>query len=241
MPTPQAEILYPKAAAILEDMEKLEEEINSAKETISGELIIGASTIPGAYVLPSLAAQFKKEFQGISFEIRISDSQNVINDIVNHTIMMGVVGAKIPFKRVQYHPFIEDELIAIAGSGQDIPEQLSLTELIEQPFILREQGSGTRKSIELMLAQNSMSGSQLNVTAVLGSSTAIKEAVKAGLGISIISRLAVQEEIERGQIKQLHVEGFSSQRSFYIVTLQNRTLPNHYRIFLNRLCQRAEA
>lgn len=96
MPTHEAEILYPRAVAILEDLQRLEEEISATRNTISGELIIGASTIPGAYILPGIAASFKNDFPDISFEIRINDSEKIVEAVAGNEMLLGVVGAKVP-------------------------------------------------------------------------------------------------------------------------------------------------
>lgn len=239
MPTPQAEVLYPKAVAILEELKKVEEEVNSTKEIISGELLIGASTIPGAYVLPRMAAEFKEKYPGVSFEIRIADSQATINQIVEHKLLMGVVGAKTNSKKVEYQPFIGDKLILISSAERDVHQTITANELIKLPFLLREEGSGTRKNIESFLARMDIRSNQLNTAAVLGSNAAIKEAVKADLGISMISKYAVQEELDAGVFKEIKIDGLSLERSFYIVTAQKRTLPNHYKVFLNKLLQHA--
>ena len=235
MPTPQAEVLYPKALAILEDLKKLEDEVNFAGDMIAGELCIGASTIPGAYILPSLAAKFKETYPAVSFEIKIADSQQIINKIVEHKLLLGIVGAKLPSKKVDYIPFIEDELILVSSIDRDLAPKISVKTLLTQPFLFREDGSGTRRNVESLLGQKNIRLNQLNTSAILGSSTAIKEAIKADLGISILSKCAVQDELDCGLLKQVHVEGLSLKRAFYIVTAQRRTLPNHYKIFLNSL------
>ena len=234
LPTTEAEILYPRAMAILEDLKRLEEEISATGNTISGELIIGASTIPGAYILPGLAASFKKDFPGISFEIRINDSAKIVEAVANNELLLGVVGAKIATAKLQYHPFAEDELILAAASGNPVPSEISMKDLEELPFIVRERGSGTRKSTESLLAQQHQTLNQLNICATLGSSAAVKEAIKANLGVSVISRHAIQDELLNGKIRQIHIPGLSMKRKFYVVTPARRTLPNHYQELLKR-------
>lgn len=240
MPTPQADILYPKAVAILEELKKMVEDVNSTKEVISGELLIGASTIPGAYILPRIAADFKDKHAGVSFEIRIADSVSTINLVKDHKLLLGVVGAKTATKNVNFQPFIGDELILVASSERKIAQKIKAEELLKLPFLLREDGSGTRKNIESFLTKMDIRSNQLNISAILGNNTAIKEAIKANLGVSIISKYAVQEELDAGVFHEITVEGLSLKRKFYIVTAQRRTLPNHYKVFLNTLLQQAE-
>ncbi len=240
LPTPEAEILYPRAMAILEDMQRLEEEISAARESISGQLIIGASTIPGAYILPLLAASFKNEFPGISFEIRINDSTKIIEAVAGNELLLGVVGAKIARAKLHYQPFAEDELILAAASSNSVAGEITMEELARLPFIVRERGSGTRKSTESLLAQQNKTLNQLNICATLGSSAAVKEAIKADLGVSVISRYAIQEELLTGKIREIHIPGLTMKRNFYVVTPARRTLPNHYQELLTRLLKTYE-
>ncbi len=198
-------------------------------------MILGASTIPGAYILPGLAASFKKEFPDISFEIRINDSTRIIEAVAGNELYLGVVGAEIPSPKVRYQPFAEDELILAAAQDHPVPNEISLKELSKLPFIVRESGSGTRRSTESLLARQQQTLSQLNICATLGSSAAVKEAIKANLGVSVISRYAIQDEITSGKIKEIHIPGLTMKRNFYVVTPTRRTLPNHYQELLQRL------
>jgi DNA-binding transcriptional LysR family regulator len=235
LPTAEAEILYPRALAILEDLQMLESEIAASRDRVSGELIIGASTIPGAYILPGLAASFKKEYPEISFEIRINDSAKIVEAVAGNELLLGVVGAKITTAKLQYQPFAEDELILAAAASNPVAGQITIKELSELPFIVRERGSGTRKSTESLLAQQQHTLNNLNICATLGSSAAVKEAIKANLGVSVISRHAIQDELLSGKIREIQIPGLTMKRNFYIVTPAKRTLPNHYQELKNRL------
>lgn len=235
LPTAEAEILYPRAIAILEDLQRLEEEISATGKNVAGELILGASTIPGTYILPELAASFKKEFPDISFEIQIKDSAKIIEAVAGNELLLGVVGAKIPSSKVRYQSFAEDELILAAAQDNPVPAEIALPDLCHLPFIVRERGSGTRKTTEALLARQQYPLSQLNICATLGSSAAVKEAIKANLGVSVISRFAIQDELTSGKIKKIHISGLSMRRNFYIVTPTRRTLPNHYQQLVQKL------
>jgi len=235
LPTAEAELLYPRAIAILDDLRRLEEDINTTRQGTSGELVIGASTIPGTYILPAIAASFKNDFPGISFEIRINDSAKIVDAVAENELLFGVVGAKIPVAGLVFQPFIEDELILAAAAANPVPPSISMETLHSLPFIVRERGSGTRKSIEALLGQQRQSFEQFNICATLGSSSAVKEAIKADLGLSIISRHAVRDELLQGSIKEVDVSGLTMKRNFFVVTSRKRTQPNHYQLFLERL------
>lgn len=235
LPTTEAEILYPRAIAILDDLRRLEEDINTTRQVMSGELIIGASTIPGTYILPAIAASFKNEFPGLSFEIRINDSAKIVDAVADNELLIGVVGAKIPSAGLLFQPFTEDELILAAAAANPLPAAITMEELHGLPFIIRERGSGTRKSIEALLGQQQNTLDRFNICATLGSSASVKEAIKANLGVSIISRHALRDELANGTIKDVQLSGMTMKRNFYVVTSRKRTLPNHYQMFLEKL------
>ena len=234
-PTRKAEILFPKALAILEDINKIEEELASEDQSVTGELIIGASSIPGAYILPQLATDFMAHHPEISFEIRIADSGKIIDSVLNHDLLIGIVGTKIDSQNLIFSPFVEDELVLAASANRKISSTVSLQKLITLPFLIRESGSGTRKSMEEFGITNGLVADQLNIVAVFGSNAAIIEAIKTNLGVSILSRVSICDELEHGRIREIKVKGLTMKRMFYIITLKNRTLPNHYSVFLQRL------
>jgi len=227
-------MLYPRALSILEDIDKLIEEISSTGKSISGKLLIGASTIPGAYILPKLAASFKTRYPDISFELRISDSTKIVQSIKNNELFIGIVGAEIASKGLNYIPLAADELILVAAKDNPVPGKITFDNLCGLPFIMRETGSGTKRSIESLLEQQQFSANRLNICATLGSSSAVKEATKADLGVSIISRCGVQDELAMGRLKEIQVENLTMQRAFFFVTSTKRTLPRIYAEFLKQ-------
>ena len=237
LPTLEAQLLYPRALAILEDLRKLEDEVSATGKGVAGELIIGASTIPGEYIIPRLASSFKARYPGVSFEIRIGDSAGIVDSVADNDLLIGIVGARLPSRKVNYQTFIEDELVLVAAADTDIPDTIEVTGLTALPFLMREEGSGTRRNIEAFLARKDLGIEHLKICATLGSSTAIKESVKAGLGVSIISRLAMQDELQSGLVKEIRIKGLMMKRSFYIISAPKRSLPNHYRLFLNQLLE----
>lgn len=234
-PTPEAQILFPKAVAILDEMDKLKETLAVATNTIAGDLVIGASTIPGAYLLPKHAAAFKQLYSGVSFEISINDSSQIINGVAEHRLYLGVVGAQIPSSKLEYIPFGGDELVLAARADHRLPSEIKAEELEHYDFLLREEGSGTGRNVEQFLGQAGILLSRLRVRAKLGSSTAVKEAIKAGLGVAIISSTAIHDELAAGTLKVTTIAGLVMHRSFYIVTASKRTMPNHYQVFVEYL------
>jgi len=218
-----------------EKLDGIPDAIRGVNRDVAGELVIGASTIPGTYILPAIAADFVKQYPGVSFEIRLGDTEEIANLVLNHEILLGTVGAKTVNGKLDYTPFVEDELV-LAGSPQLIGRRsVSLKLLGSIPFLLREEGSGTRKVMEEYLAEKGFGVKDLNVVAVLGSTGAVREAIKAGLGASILSKFALTDEISAGRLAVARMEGLRMKRKFFVISHKKRTLPAHYRLFVGEM------
>ena len=234
MPTAEADVLYPKALRILDDLDQIQEEITEAGARVKGKLVVGASTIPGTYILPRAAYSFKNQYPDVAFEIIMEDSAKINNLILQHELLCGLVGAKITSDKLDYSPLIEDELVLMAVPKVLPSKSISLNKLATIPFLQREKGSGTRQTYENFLAQK-MSPADFNIVATLGSTSAVKQAVKEGLGVSIISRIAVQEELENKTLHEITIKNLKMKRKFYLVHQKKRTLPAQYLAFIKHL------
>jgi DNA-binding transcriptional LysR family regulator len=235
IPTKEAEVLLPGAISILESMERLKEDLSLIKGKIKGPLVVGASTIPGTYILPAICSEFKRYNPEISFEIIIEDSGKITDMVVNHELIIGVVGARMDMERISYTPIVEDELILVASGDLLEEDQISINGLYRIPFILREKGSGTRKTMEEFLRRKGCDISECNVVAVLGSTASVKEALRSGLGVSIISRIAVEDELRRGVLKEIRISGVRMRRNFFLIRLKKRSLSSPYGAFCDFL------
>jgi DNA-binding transcriptional LysR family regulator len=234
MSTAEADTLYPKALQVLDDLDRIQEEITATGTGIKGKLVIGASTIPGTYILPRLAHSFKEQYPDVEFEIPIKDSRRITSLILKHELLCGIVGAKTASDKLLYEPLIEDELVLVAAERVLSQKSVTLKKLATIPFLQREKGSGTRQSFENFL-KNSMSPDTLNVVATLGSTSAVKQAVKEGLGVSVISRIAVQEELDNNIIREIPIRNLKMKRKFHLVRLKKRSLPAQYLAFCKHL------
>jgi DNA-binding transcriptional LysR family regulator len=235
VPTKEADILYSHAAEIIEKADALKGLIGQFKKEITGELIVGASTIPGTYVIPRIIGGFKKRYPSVSFQIIETDSKGVIEKVLRHELLLGMVGAKMGHGQLTFTPVMEEELIAVSSPSLIKAHEMSLEELTSFPMILREEGSGTRKEFEKILEARGILLDALAVVGYFGSTDAVKQAVKAGLGISILSELAVRDELKYKLLKKIRVKGIQMKRKFYAVTHKKRTLPFAYSIFMEYL------
>lgn len=235
IPTREAEVLYTHAIEIMDRFNTLKEVIGQLKKEVTGELIIGASTIPGTYLMPSIMATFNKKYPSITFQILISDSKEILEKVSMHELLMGIVGTKLIIENINYIPFIEDELIVISSPSFTKTNRATLKDLLKFPMILREKGSGTRKEVERILEDKVILLDSIKIAGIFGSTDAVKQAVKAGLGIAILSKLSVIDELKHKTLKEIKLTDMQMRRKFYIATHKKRTLPLTYRIFLEHI------
>lgn len=199
------------------------EEIAAFKGLKKGTITVGASTIPGIYILPGVLSIFKKTYGGIQIRLIISDTKDIIEKMEEGAIDVGFVGAKNGAKKLDYKKLIDDTIVMIAPPG--FPDSLNLAELKSYPLIAREPGSGTRNIFESALKKiKHMKTSDLTIIAELTDTEAIKETVKNGMGISYISRMAIVEDLAQGKLKRISIHGFPDiKRPFYIITRKGKT------------------
>lgn len=240
IPTGEAEMLVDYASEVIEKTKEIKEAMSQMKNDLSGKIVIGASTIPGVYILPRLMSGFHVKYRSISFQILISDSLEVIDKIVKYKILLGMVGTKSVNEPLEYTPFIEDHLIAVASPSFISKNQLTLKELVTYPVILREEGSGTRKETESYLVNNGIKLDELDIAGIFGSTDAVKQAVKAGLGVAILSRYAVVDELKHRVLKEIRLSDIDMKRQFYIVRHKKRSLPRLYDAFLKHVMSEAK-
>jgi DNA-binding transcriptional LysR family regulator len=235
IPTKEAEALYGLAEEIIEKAGTLKEVIGQFKKEITGELIIGASTIPGTYLMPPMMAVFQKRYPSISFQILVSDSREIIESVSKYELLLGIVGAKLGNEQINYIPFVEDELVVISSPSLLDSSEITLKKLIKFPMVLREEGSGTRRETEKILESRGVFLENIKIAGIFGSTDAVKQAVKAGLGFSILSKFSVADELKYNILKEIKLTDIQMKRKFYIVTHKRRTLPFLYNTFLQHI------
>jgi DNA-binding transcriptional LysR family regulator len=235
IPTREAEVLYNHSMEIIEKAGILKDAVGQIREDLTGKIIVGASTIPGVYLIPRIMTQFQKSYPSISFQILISDSKGIIDSISKHELLLGIVGARLGSEKINYMPFVEDELIAVSSPSLVKNDMLKLKELIKSPMVLREEGSGTRREAEKFLESKGVSLDSIKIAGIFGSTDAVKQAVKAGLGVSILSRFSVTDELDHKILKEIKLTDIEMKRRFYIVTHKKRTLPHLYDTFLKHI------
>jgi DNA-binding transcriptional LysR family regulator len=235
IPTKEAGMLIGRAQEIIEKAESFKNLLGEFREDLTGHIIIGASSIPGTYILPGITSAFRRKHPSVLFEIVVSDSRGIIDKVTDHDLLIGVVGARLDSKQLHYLPFLDDELVVIAAPSLTKSRSMDFSEIIDLPMVMREQGSGTRREFEKILTKHKIDENQPNVVGIFGSTDAVKQAVKEGMGISIVSRRAVRDELKYNMLREIKIKDVEMKRQFFAVTHRKRTLPHIYKGFLEYL------
>jgi DNA-binding transcriptional LysR family regulator len=235
--TRAGELLLDYAQRILVLHREARQALASFQGRMSGELVVGASTIPGEYILPALIGRFRDKYPEISMTLLIGDSQDVIDWVAAGRVEIGVAGARPPNRPVEYQELAPDEEVVIVPPTHAwfTRKQVGIEELAEEPMVVRERGSGTRAALEAALTEAGLGLDRFRIVAEMGSTQAVKQAVKAGVGVSVVSRLAVEEEVRAGTLASLRLKNVRITRGFHVVTRKDRTrspLAEAFRVFL---------
>lgn len=217
-PTEAGEILYDQAKEIIKAVEKTERAMEELAESRRGSLFIGASTIPGQYILPYLVKIYKDKFSSISISMDIADTEKIFNRIAERELDLGIVGGWINNRKVDGFEWLEDELVVIVPESHKLARQQSvkLDKLLHDKWIFREKGSGTRKSVEGLLNTHGIRKEDLNIYMEAGSTEAVLAMVESGMGISIVSRWAIKR-IEQRRMKALTLDEPDARRFLYVI------------------------
>jgi LysR family transcriptional regulator, low CO2-responsive transcriptional regulator len=217
--TEAGRMLLPWARRFLHDMSSMEEMIASLEEEVVGDLHIACSTTAGKYILPQLAARFRQRYPGIQVSIPACASEQVALNLLEGKANLGVVSREIDNPELEAQEFFHDRitLIVPANHRWALRSSIEPSELLEEPIIMREPTSGTRRVVLEELAKHDISLEDLNIFMILGNAEAIVRTVAAGYGVGFVSTLAAAYPLERGNVIEIPVEGLNLERTIYMV------------------------
>ena len=235
---PAGQLLLTYATRMLALSREARQAMSGFQGKMSGDLVVGASTIPGEYVLPALLGRFKDKYPEIAVTLLIGDSQAVVDWVADGRVELGVVGARLAQRSVDYRELMPDEEVVVVPPGHPWfgRKQIVVDDLAGEPLLLRERGSGTRAALEHALAGAGVALASLRIVGEMGSTQAIKQAVKAGVGISVISRRAIDEETRSGALWAVRIKDVKITRSFHVAHHRDRSrspLAEAFRVFLD--------
>ncbi|MDA8234035.1 MAG: selenium metabolism-associated LysR family transcriptional regulator [Clostridia bacterium] len=235
--TDAGRLILPEAKKIQANYEKIRDSIAEMKGLKRGHLNIGASTIPGEYLMPHVIGKFKSLHPKIDVVLQIASTGKVVEMLLNREIHLGIVGAPVKNQSLVSSPLTEDRLILIASPQHPLAcrESIKAEEMTQYSFIMREQGSGTRMVIENRLRKIGINSDSLQLAMELGSTRAIITAVEAGLGISLVSRWAAEDALKLGLLKEILIEDLEFIRSLYLITNKLKYRGSATEVFLGFL------
>lgn len=220
IPTDAGKKLYTYAKQMLQIQNTILEEFHVKSDDEKNVITLGASSIPEQYILPEILPKYLKKNKN-EFKIGRGDSFEIINQVVNKEIEIGLVGTQIETSNCIFEPFYKDKLVVITPVNQKYlqmkEEGFHIKDLLKEPIIMREEGSGTRKEIKKFLNHMKINDGSLNIIATLNSTEAIKRSVANNMGISIISNLAVQDYIKDKRVLAFDLAEENIYRNLYIV------------------------
>ena len=237
--TPKGRELYEYALNILELKERMIQACSIESQRI---IHLGASTIPSAYILPQLLADFGKRHPDIYFIIHQSDSQGIINGLKDGLFNLGFIGMSCEDSDFCCQPFCHDRMVVITPVNEHFlrykqQKENVLPELLREPLILREKGSGSKKMADNFLAHSGISEDELQIIARVNDQETIKNLVASGMGISIISEKAAHNFLQEKRLLAFELPQAFSERSLYLIYRKNYLLPSYVKEFLNFISQ----
>jgi DNA-binding transcriptional LysR family regulator len=221
--TQAGNILHDHAHIAFRTLEEARETINQLRGLQRGHLRISAASTIGTYMLPQPLGELKAQFPGIEISLAITNKAWVVQQVLNHEVELGFVGPPIEPAELEMEEYLLDELVLIMAPTHRLAreESVGVAELAEEVFILREQGSGTREIMEEELGRVRVN---LKKAMELGSTEAIKQAVAANLGVSIVSKFAISLETLQGRLAVARLPELNLRRQLFVIHHGGRTL-----------------
>ncbi len=235
--TEAGETLYNHARDLVRSMEKLENAMQAIAEDRKGNLLLGASTIPGQYIIPTLIKGFKQAYPHISISLEIADTEKIFNKISERELDIGLVGGWLNQRKAEGFPWLEDELVVVVPNDHRLARQTScsLADLQEESWIFREKGSGTRKAVEEMITARQLNKDNIDVYMEAGSTESVLAMVEAGMGISIVSRWVIRADHPQTKLCYLKLEEREARRMFYVIYPKQKVRRKSVNYFIDYL------
>lgn len=219
--------LLPFAQRILALHREALAEVTGQPTVLAGELSLAASSIPGEHLLPAMLGEFGRLHPQVQVRVSVTDSRAAAQAVAAGEAHLGLVGDRSPVAHLEFRPFAADEMVIIAPAEHAWArrQRVPLESLAAEPLILREPGSGSRRCLEQALAQAGKTLAEFHVALELGSNEAIKEAVRRGLGVSVVSHQAAEKELQAEELHAVRIADLPLRRELYLVRDTRRALP----------------
>jgi len=228
--------LLPRAVELLDRAREIEELLEG--NAGFGHMKIGATLTVGNYLITMLVAQFLQEYPDSRIQLQVHNTRTIVQEIANHGLDIGLIEGDCHHPDIEVETWIADELVVFASPDHPLAgRKASIERLLQEPWILREKGSGTRETFDRAFRNYH---AKLNIRLELEHTEAIKRAVESGLGIGCISHLALKDAFRRGSLVPLATPALDLGRNFYFVWHKQKYQTAGMREFL-ALCRNTTA
>lgn len=217
--TEAGRVLLPYARKVIAEVETAREQIAALSGSITGRLVIAASTTPGVYVVPRLLGPFLAQNPEVGVTITVHDTAEVIEAVESGSANFGVTGAIVKGAKVSFEPIGTDELVVICAPTSPLAgrKAVPLIDLADSDWVMRESGSGTRQVSESFLAENGLDPAELRIAVELGAGEAIVSAVEGGLGVAMLSSHVAEKALELGTVVRVDLASPPAERTYFAV------------------------
>ena len=242
--TEAGQIVFEYSEKIFEQYNEMENAIREMTDDISGSLTIGASTTISEYMLPALLGDFKTKNTDVKLRLRVSNTEGIVSMVENNVIDLGVVEGPVTNKNLLVEVCRTDELVVIVPPAHELTslDKVPVKELMKYPFICREEGSGTREVTVEYLYSQGVDKHAVNGCLELGSPEAVKGAVEAGMGVSVVSSASISKEIKLGSLVSIPLDPPLSRDFSFVRQRQKFKVPAMEELleFARSYCQKAK-
>ncbi len=205
-------------------------------ESVSGRLKLASSTTPCNTIVPKLIKKFHSLYPDVSFDVIEQSSREIIQNIIKFDCEVGIVGESVNDDKIKSYELVKDDLIVISPPEFNLPSSVKIQSLFKYQFILREEGSATRKTFEDALHKQGIDSANMDICFEVNNLDTLLQFVKQGLGVSVVSKQVFKDYISCGLIKESSIEDLNLKRSIYLILSSKRTLTPTAKAFFN-LCK----
>lgn len=238
--TEAGKLFVARARKILADCEDSRSAIRRFLGMEDVVLRVGASNIPGTWLIPTVLEQFIAQYPKVRLEVIQGDSHSVLKQLIDEEIELGFIGGRFEEELIEFESMGQDTIVCAVSSELVTDRKLNLSheDLCKLPFVVREDGSGTQKAVYEALARTRINKEALNIVAVLGSTEAIRRALLNGTGYAFVSSMSISEDIANGQLITVRIPGVNISRFFYAARRNGRELSPAASVFWNIMISR---
>lgn len=232
--TKAGEVVYHHAKEIIGTYTRMKYLVDDMMHVASGKITIGASYTYGEYILPHVIASLQKSYPLIQPSIKIGNTREIAEYVLNYDIEVGIIEGEYRHDKLYIEPIADDDMVVVANAEHPLMKKAVITtdDLVDETWIVREEGSGTRETTDRMFMENNLQPSRLME---FGSTQIIKESVEAGLGISLLSRDAIRKEVTLGTLQVVPVNIEPVVRQFSLITLTTHFQTKAVEMFMDIL------